>query len=649
MRYYFFQSIEALRDGVVKPTLRALPGQEFPDGTPVDTEINVRAPKEAGSSPYGARLDYPTGTMFCSDHLEAVTTSGGKIYYSVYEKDGNVPNFHPVSDNPNFAYRVGTHRDDRMNAAYVLFKNGIYQPDADDDDAEAPAALSKDTTMAYYTPADENGNARAEDKNWKERYQGQVQDEMQMFGKWLRGLFAERKLMLPNRIVMGTVQDLYEKLYRSGETLDTLASRPRFDAFLVKEGLDYSDFEIRKDGPLKKYLGWIEEEHDKRAACSATERNAANRDELLDALSMVASAHENITGLSSPAGPQDRDNLKKAFDAGWTLDDLLDPDNLKKAGSVSEYATKLASGAIALPEKFNASGASFVDSLLADKKNRKPADSSGFHVDEKVWKRLIWAFGKKKNVLLTGPSGSGKTEIVKILCEKTGTPLTIIQMGSITDPTEQLVGKMDIDSLTGGTKFDWAPFALAIQKPGVVLLDEINRVPRNGDNMLFSCLDGTRCLPASGAKSSDQRDIPVHKDCMFIATANIGDEFTGTKEIDAALSTRFFPRIEMAYMTQAQEVNILMRREDISKEDATNIAFVANRIRLMAAKGEAQTSISTRETLQCAEMVHDGFPVLEAMEYAFLPLYDEGNGPTDSSSERAQIRQVIAQRFSNTK
>ena len=651
MRYYFFQTSQQLRDGIMKPTLRALPGQTFPDGTPVDTDMNVQSPKNAGSSPFGARLDYPDGTYFCSDHLE-IRYKNNTPFYSVYEQlaDGkdNIPNFHPVSEDANFQYKDIAHRNDEMNSRFVLFNANLYDPSMDDEEPAATTPLSSTTTMAFYTPVDENGNARPENPGWKERYQGQLQDEMQMFGRWLRTLFAEKKVELPVRIQMYLVEDIYEKLYRTGETLDTLASRTRFEAYMKKEGINYTDFGILKDGPLKKYLGWIAEEHDKRTACSAVERNTSSIEELNDALVMVGTARENITGMNTPAGKKERENLKKAFEAGWTLDDLLDPDNIKKADSTSTYMEALANGTIPLPQKYNVSGASYIESILADKKNRKPQDASGFHVEEDVWKHLIWAFSKKKNVLLTGPSGSGKTEIVKLLCEKTGTPLTIIQMGAITDPTEQLVGKMDIDSLTGGTKFDWAPFALAIQQPGVVLLDEINRIPRNGENLLFSCLDNTRCLCADGAKSQDQREIPVHQDCMFIATANIGDEFTGTKEIDAAMMTRFLSKIEMDYMKQETEIKILMKRQDITKEDATNIAFVANRIRVMASKGELQVSISTRETLTCAEMVHDGFPVLKAMEYTFLPLYDQGSGPQDKASERAQVRLVISQRFSNT-
>lgn len=645
MKYFFFQTLIEECGGEAKTRLRALPGQTFEDGSPVSTTLNVQAPKEPGSSPYGSRMEYPLGTYFASDHLET-SNSESVIFYTVYLNLKKTPNFHPVADTPDFRYVAPEHEDAKMNAAFALFKAGIDPFEAETGAEEESGG--NENQAAIYTPADENGIARAADPNWKERYQGQIEEESQMFGKWLRGLFSERGVPLPNRIVMNTVQDTFEKLYKTGESIDTLASRTRFDAFLKAEKICFDDFAILKDGPLKKYISWIEKEHDSRKVCSAQKRDVQIPGDLGDAVTMISDAHCSTTGFTSVVYDQDRDNIKKAFEAGWELNDLIDPENLKKGKDIREYAEKLATGAIPLPEKFIANEASYIDMLLSDKKNRKPRDKDGFHVDERVWKILLENLNRKRNTLLTGPSGSGKTEIVRRLCEQTGTPFTIIQMGSITDPTEQLVGKMDIDSLTGGTVFDWADFALAIQKPGVVLLDEVNRIPKNGENTLFSCLDGTRELSAAGAKTSDRRTIKVNPDCCFFATANIGDEFTGTKQIDGALKTRFM-QVELDYMTQGDEVKILMARTGVNKDDATNIAFVANKIRTMARKGEVQVSISTRETITCAELVHDGFSVLDAIGLTFLPLYDAGYGNGDSNSERTQIKQVISQRFGNRK
>lgn len=643
---YFFVTSLQQRDGVLKkPTLRALPGQTMEDGTPIDETLNVQAPKEAGSSPGGARLDYPTGTIFGSDTLR-LCTDKKTPYYSVYpegKKEGDTINFHPINvTNAAFFYQRPEHVNQKFEAAYVLFENGIEPILEEEEELPAP---SKEKT-AVYTPADENGNARPADADWKERYPGQLEDESQMFSRWLRNIYQEKKIPLASRIVMSTVMPLFEELHRAGETIDTLASRSRFNDFISSEKISMEDLAILPQGPHKVYFDWLKKEHDLRKQCTATERNYDNNEDLMDALGMVSGACD-AAGIPNGYIPNDIDNFRKAFQEGWTLGELLDPENIMKSTSMADYAVKLATKQIPLPEKFQASGASYIDMLLSDKKNRIPKDKDGFHVEEKIWKQIVWALNRRCNTLLVGPTGSGKTELIKLLCERTGTACTVIQMGSITDPTEQLVGKMDIDSLTGGTVFDWADFAQAIQKPGVIILDEVNRIPKNGENVLFSCLDRSRELSASGAKSSDKRTIKVHPDCCFMATANIGDQYTGTKTIDAAIMTRFNVKVETEYLPQKTEEKILMSREGINADDAKNIAFVANKIRTMANKRDIQTSISMRETLTCANMVKDGFSVKEAMELVFLPMYDKGEDPDDPRSERAQVKQVISQRFSN--
>lgn len=642
--YYFFKTSEEKRGSKLEPTLRALPGQTL-NGQPIDTQLNVRAPKEPGTAAGGSRGDYPFGTIFCSDYL-AMDNSKGIPFYTVYKDEQTVPNFHPVSSDPSFNYVSPAHKNDQMNGAYALFEAGI-NPNKDEE-MTTTETKEQNTPAAVYTPADEQGMARGKIDNWKERYAGQLEEESQLFAKWLRGLFNENKVTPAARIMMGSVEDIFRTLYECGESIDTLASRARFEEYLKAEGIEYSDFTLLTDGPHKKYLSYLLDEHTNRKNCTAKERDVQKPTDLSDAFAMIQQAHSDLTGNQIETNLDfavASKSLLKAFNDGWTLDDLLDPDNLKKSASFSSYITDLEKGTIAPPEKFVANGASYIEMLMSDKKNKKPSDKDGFHVEEPTWKILVRNLNRKVNTMLTGPSGCGKTEIIKLLCKRTGMPLTIIQMGTITDPTEQLIGKMDIDSITGGTVFDWAEFAKAIQKPGVILLDEINRIPKNGENILFSCLDKTRELSASGAKSSDKRVIPVHPDCWFVATANIGDEFTGTKEIDAALENRFM-KVELDYLTQALEKKMLVIREGITETDAENITLVATQIRTLARK-EDMKSVSTRYTLECASLVKDGFNSKEAMEMIFLPIYDAGSGSNDSSSERAQIKSIIQQRFNN--
>lgn len=642
--YYFFETSEKLRGGVMKPTLRAIPGQFLEDGSPVDVNINVQAPKTVGESVNGNRLDYPVGTVFCSDTLRKVQTSNGVEYYSVYDENGSKnPNFHPVSTDPAFSYVADTHKSDDMNNAFILFMAGI-----NPNETPAPKKTKKKAEKrTKLSPADKNGLARSEDPTWTERYQGQLEDELSMFGTWIKKLFAEKQVSLPNRIVMSSVSGTFDALHRMGETIDTLMSRERFEAFLLCEGISYGDFgSLINNGPHKKYLSWLYEEHQKSMSCSAVERNLDNRAELLDASVVLCQSHNAMSGrLSASDGKDALGNLKKAMQAGWTLDEMLLPENLKKASSYPEYVKALADGTIPLPEQMLDSDSTFIEKLMADKNNARPKDKDGFHVEETTWKVLLRNMKRGVPTMLCGPSGCGKTEVIFELCRKTGTPCTIIQMGTITDPTEQLVGQQRIRVTDDGHDeiyFDWAEFANAIQRPGVIILDEINRIPKNGENMLFSCLDGTKELSASGAGSNECRTIKVHPECVFFATANIGSIFTATKQIDAALMNRFMP-VEVDYMPSAIESKILMTRTGIEEEDAKNISFVATQIRDMFKKEALDNVVSTRETLRCAALVKDGFTCLEALELCFLPVFDNSDGESD----RNKVKKVITARFNS--
>lgn len=66
------------------------------------------------------------------------------------------------------------------------------------------------------------------------------------------------------------------------------------------------------------------------------------------------------------------------------------------------------------------------------------------------------------------------TSIIKLACEKLGIPLSVYDMGSMFDPVSGLLGVHRLQE--GGVSiFDYAKFTDDIQKPGVILLDEISR------------------------------------------------------------------------------------------------------------------------------------------------------------------------------
>src|SRR5574344_914679 len=116
----------------------------------------------------------------------------------------------------------------------------------------------------------------------------------------------------------------------------------------------------------------------------------------------------------------------------------------------------------------------------------------GFYINSEKWKLLKRNVANKINTMIIGPTGCGKTSIVKILSEKLNIPMYIIDCGAITDPISSLLGVHRIKD--GHSIFDYAKFTQIIQKPCIILLDELSRAGMGSNNILFSCLDDRREL-----------------------------------------------------------------------------------------------------------------------------------------------------------
>lgn len=279
---------------------------------------------------------------------------------------------------------------------------------------------------------------------------------------------------------------------------------------------------------------------------------------------------------------------------------------------------------------------SLLDKLKKNKSFGLPStDTDGFYVDKDNWYLLLRNITNQVNTLMVGPTGTGKTELVLLACKKLGIPCHVYDMGSMYDPVAGLLGVHRLQQ-GGVSTFDYAKFTQDISKPGVVLLDELSRAPITTNNILFPCLDSRRTLPVEIAGGEDLRAVKVHEDCCFIATANVGAEYTGTMSMDRALVNRFFP-LELDYMPIDKEISVLTKRCHISHEDARHIIAVANNIRSLYKKQELSCSLSTRETIMAAELVSDGWTPLRAMELVYLPLF-EG---TRTEGERAIVAKSL--------
>lgn len=276
------------------------------------------------------------------------------------------------------------------------------------------------------------------------------------------------------------------------------------------------------------------------------------------------------------------------------------------------------------------------EKLVTDKAMCAPtSDVDGFFIKQEDWSLLARNVQKHINTMILGSAGVGKTSVIKVLCDKLGLRLHIFDMGSMMDPISSLLGVHRLEA--GGSIFDYAKFTQVIQEPCVILLDELSRAPQSAMNILFPCLDDRRSLSIEIACGKGIREIKIHPEVTFIATANVGAEYSGTNSMDRALVNRFFT-LELGYIPAKEESAVLSKRTGISSADSDMIVKVAGNIRNLASKQEVSSSPSIRETLMVAELVADGWTLGQAMQMVYLPLY-EG---TKSEGERGTIYKTLS-------
>lgn len=236
-----------------------------------------------------------------------------------------------------------------------------------------------------------------------------------------------------------------------------------------------------------------------------------------------------------------------------------------------------------------------------------------FLVSEGMYAVLKRNIQRNVNTLLLGPTGVGKTELISNIAESLDIPLTIFDMGTMTDPIMSLVGNHVIkmnDGVTTST-FVNSRFSEVIQKPGIVLLDEISRAVVTSNNLLFPCLDFRRELPMEYSFESNE-PIKVHPQCVFIATANLGGQYTGTHKLDRALLDRFMV-IELDPLKNAEVKRALKTTyKGVSTDVINEMVRVYSDINKAHIEFTVSFSLSLRHLKMICELVEDGFTLYDS-------------------------------------
>ena len=260
-------------------------------------------------------------------------------------------------------------------------------------------------------------------------------------------------------------------------------------------------------------------------------------------------------------------------------------------------------------------------------------------MNELKWKYLVRSGVRGKNIMMTGPAGCGKTMAAKALVNSLDRPDFYFNLGATQDPRATLIGNVHFEK-NSGTYFSESVFVKAIQTPNaVILLDELSRAHPDAWNILMTVLDyGQRYLRLD--EQDGQATVKVAEGVTFVATANIGNEYTSTRVMDKALMDRF-TIVEMDVLSENEEYELLTYM--FPNVDSTVLSSVAKISDLTRKEAKSETArigsgVSTRTTVELSGLLYDGFSLQEASEVCIYPQYDASGGV---DSERTFVKQIV--------
>lgn len=268
--------------------------------------------------------------------------------------------------------------------------------------------------------------------------------------------------------------------------------------------------------------------------------------------------------------------------------------------------------------------------------NYKPAD---IIISDLKWKFLIRSIIRGKNIMVTGPTRSGKTQTVIAAAAAMNRPFFRFNLGQSQDPKSFLIGNTHYEK-EKGTVFVDSAFIKAIEtENAVILLDEFSRAHPEAWNILMTVLDpGQRYLRIDDDPNTPT--ISVAEGVSFLATANIGNEYTSTRIMDKAIKERFC-ELEMEYLDLEGERKLLGLKFPTLPApciDAVASIAIASRDEMKTSNPKLSFPISTGTSIELAELLNDRFRLEEAAQVTVYPRYSADGG---AESERTFIKQLV--------
>lgn len=237
------------------------------------------------------------------------------------------------------------------------------------------------------------------------------------------------------------------------------------------------------------------------------------------------------------------------------------------------------------------------------------------------------------NLMFLGPSGSGKTDGARYLAGLVGLDFMKVDAASMTDPeawfgTRELV----VEDGVAVTKYAPSSFAIAITKPGLILIDEISRVRDEHRNVILPVLDGTRQV----MNPLTSEILVRHPQCFVVMAGNVGIAFTGTNAIDPAFMTRAIT-VEFDYLAETDEQRVVVDASGCTTDDAYVFVRLANETRAKSAIDPEFLPVSTREIIEMGRLTERGLSRDLAVKFVVLNAASAEGG---TASVRQELQSI---------
>jgi cobaltochelatase CobS len=232
-----------------------------------------------------------------------------------------------------------------------------------------------------------------------------------------------------------------------------------------------------------------------------------------------------------------------------------------------------------------------------------PDIDDGYIYDIEILKNVLLGLDLNIPIYAWGHAGTGKSTLFEQVASRTNRPIIRVQH-TVNTEESHIVGQWIIKD--GHTVFELGPLPLAMKYGWTYMADEYDFGIPSVLSVYQPVLEGKSLV----IKEADHanRVIKPHANFRFVATGNTngsGDEtglYQGTNIQNEANYDRFGVVVEVKYMSEKVESQILVNQAGIMKEDADKLVEFGKAIREAYGANRISKPISPRALINAAKI-----------------------------------------------